>query len=414
MPAKRRKNGEGSWGTKKIKGVEYKYFRKQYNDTDKYFYGKTEKEIKEKIKAYENDNSLTIDKDIKKQIFGDYLLNWLKTIKQPAIKRRTYDSYEDIVNVQIINYTGFDISGKQIGSLNDDVFQKYYNDLASQYSRATIRKNYVIVKQCLEYALIKKHVTENFLENVTIPSEDLVKVKKKEINFLTESDMDKLYNESKRVNTKGFNIGGKVGEPVYGINAYAVIFIMYTGLRIGELIALKWKDVDLDGKYIYINKSASTIKNRDKNSNEDKKYVKEITSAKTKSGNRSIPLSDRAIEMLNLLINKNPNYKPDDIVFLNQNDNMVSRANVTRTLQSMLTRAECEVEQCGLHALRHTFGSYLILHKIDVKIVSQLMGHKDVTVTYNIYVHIIEQQKIDAVNIFDKIKQDEYKKEEIL
>jgi integrase len=404
MPAKRRKNGEGSWGTKHIKGVEYKYFRKQYNEVDKYFYGKTEKEIKVKIKEYEENNSTFIDKDIRKQIFGDYILNWLKTVKQPSIKRRTFDSYEDIVNVQIINYKGYDLTGKQIGALDENIFQKYYNDLANSYSRATLRKNYAIVKQCLEYGLSKKHILENFLEHVTIPSEDLVKVKKKEINFLTESDMDKLYKECKRINTKGFNIGGKIDEPVYGINAYAVVFIMYTGLRIGELTALKWKDIDLEGKYIYINKSASTIKNRNKKNDEDKKYTKEITTAKTNSGNRSIPLSDRAIEMLNLLITKNSNYKPEDVVFLNQNGNMVNRANVTRTLQAMLTRAKCEVEQCGLHALRHTFGSYLILHKIDVKIVSKLMGHKDVTVTYNIYVHIIEQQKIEAVNVFDTIK----------
>jgi integrase len=409
MPAKRRKNGEGSWGTKKIKGVEYKYFRKQYNEVDKYFYGKTEKEIKEKIKIFENDNSISVDKDIKKQIFGDYISSWLKTVKQPAIKRRTFDSYEDIINVQIVNSKSYDISGKQMGNLNDEIFQLYYNDMAKKYSRATIRKNYAIVKQCLEYAFVKKHITENFLEHVTIPSEDLVKVKKKEVNFLTESDMNKLYEECKRTNTKGFNIRGKLNESVYGINAYAVVFIMYTGLRIGELIALKWKDIDLSEKYIYINKSESTIKNRNRKNDEDVKYTKEITSAKTKSGNRSIPLSDRAIEILNLISNQNINHKPDDIVFMNQNENTINRANVTRTLQAMLTRANCEVKQCGLHALRHTFGSYLILHKIDVKIVSQLMGHKDVTVTYNIYVHIIEQQKIDAVNIFDKIKQDENK-----
>jgi integrase len=404
MPAKRRKNGEGSWGEKKIKGVVYKYFRKQYNDVDKYFYGKTEKEIKEKIKAYENDNSIVIDKDIKKQIFGDYLLNWLKTIKQPAIKRRTYDSYEDIINVQIINYKGFDISGKQIATLSDDMFQKYYNDLASKYSRATIRKNYVIVKQCLDYALDKKHILENYLEKVTIPSEDLVKVKKKEIQFLTESDMNKLYEESKRVNTEGFNFGGKIGEPVYGINAYAVVLIMYTGMRIGEATALKWADIDLENKFLYVKKSISSIKNRDKKTEDDPKYIKEETSVKTKSGYRAIPLSERAIEMINILSEKNPNHKPNDNVFINKNGNMVNRANVTRTLKAMLTRAECEVSECGLHALRHTFGSYLILHKIDIKVVSQILGHKDVTVTYNIYVHLIEQQMIEAANVFDKIK----------
>lgn len=408
--AGRRKNGEGSWGSKKIKGVDYKYFRKTYGDTEKYFYGKTDKEIKAKIKIFEEGLSFIVPKDINKQYFGDYILNWLKVVKQPSIKRRTYDSYEDIVNVQIINYKGYDISGKQIGNINDELFQLYHNDLANIYSRATIRKNYVIVKQCLEYAKTKKHIPENYLEMVTIPSEDLVKVKKKEIQFLTESDMDKLYEESKRLNIVGFNFGGKIGESVYGINAYAVVLIMYTGMRIGELTSLKWEDVDLDKKFLYVKSSISNIKNRDKKNENDNKYVKAETTVKTKSGYRPIPLSDRAIEMLNILNDKNPNHKSIDNVFINKNGNMVNRANVTRTLAAMLTRANCEVKVCGLHALRHTFGSYLILHKIDVKVVSQLLGHKDVTVTYNIYVHIIEQQKIEAVNVFDKIKDDENNK----
>ncbi len=277
MPAQRkkngrRKNGEGSWGTKKIKGVEYKYFRKQYSGEDKYFYGKTDSEVKSKIKKFEENNSIVVNKNINKQTFGEYILNWLEIVKQPSIKKRTYDSYEDIINTQIINYKNYDISGKQMGSLSEDMFQKYYNDMANYYSRATIIKNYIIIKQCINYALSKNHITEKYLDQVTIPSEDLVKVKKKEIQFLTESDMNKLYKESKRINKDGFNFGGKIGEPVYGINAYAIILIMYTGMRIGELIALKWADIDLENKFLYVKKSISIIKNRDRKTKDDLKY----------------------------------------------------------------------------------------------------------------------------------------------
>lgn len=282
--------------------------------------------------------------------------------------------------------------------------------MAEAYSRATIRKNYVIVKQCLDYAKTKQHIKENYLENVTIPSEDLVKVKKKEIQFLTVEDMNKLYKESKRVNIEGFNFGGRIGEPVYGNNAYAIVLIIYTGLRIGEMMALKWKDVDLESKFIYVRGSLSEIKNRDKKDEDDKKYIKDTTTVKTKSGVRSIPLADRAIEMLNLLSDKNPNHKPDDNVFVNKNGSVVNRGNVTRTLEAMLTRANCDVKKCGLHSLRHSFGSYLILNGVDVKVVSTLLGHKDVTVTYNVYVHLIEQQRVDAVNVFDKIRENEDKK----
>ena len=404
---KRRRNGEGSWGKKRIKGVEYKYYRNQYNGMDKYFYGKTEKEIKAKIKAFEDAQLPIIPKEINKLTFGEYLSNWLENIKQPSLKRRTFDCYEDIIKAQILEYKNYGISDKQFGALSEETFQSYYNKMAEEYSRATIRKNYVIIKQCLDYAKTKQHIKENYLENVTIPSEDLVKVKKKEIQFLTVEDMNKLYDESKRVNIEGFNFGGKIGDPVYGNNAYAIVLIMYTGLRIGEMMALKWKDVDLENKFIYVKGSLSEIKNRDAKNDEDKKYIKDTTTVKTKSGIRSIPLADRAIEMLNLLSNKSPNHKLEDNVFVNKNGSVVNRGNVTRTLEAMLTRANCDVKKCGLHSLRHSFGSFLILNGVDVKVVSTLLGHKDVTVTYNVYVHLIEQQRIDAVNIFDKIKENE-------
>ncbi len=138
--------------------------------------------------------------------------------------------------------------------------------------------------------------------------------------------------------------------------------------------------------------------------------IKEETSIKTKSGYRAIPLSKRAIEIINLLNEKNPNHKLTDNLFINKNGNVISRSNVTRTLKSMLIRAKCEVSKCGLHALRHTFGSYLILHKINIKVVSKILGHKDITVTYNIYIHLIEQQMIEAANVFDQIENQENNK----
>ena len=182
----KRKAGEGSWGKKTIKGVTYKYYRKQYDNMSnpKYFYGKTEKEIKDKIKAFEEGRQSNIPDDIKKQTFGDYIINWLQNVKQSEIKRRTYDGYEDVINSQLINYKDYDIAGKQMGSLDSDIFQKYYNSLAKKYSKASIRKNYAIVKQCIKYAGAKGHISKDIIDVVTLPSEDMVVVKKKDIPFL--------------------------------------------------------------------------------------------------------------------------------------------------------------------------------------------------------------------------------------
>ena len=68
----------------------------------------------------------------------------------------------------------------------------------------------------------------------------------------------------------------------------------------------------------------------------------------------------------------------------------------------MLVRGKCEVQKCGMHTLRHSFGSYLVSQNVNIAVVSKLMGHKDVSTTYNIYIHVLQQQQIDAVNVFNK------------
>lgn len=399
----RRKNGEGSWGTKTIKGVKYKYFRKTYNDVDKYFYGKTEKEIKEKINKFENENMTITSKDIGRQAFGNYISSWLKTVKQAEVKGKTYDSYEDIINAQIINYSDYDLGGKQVGALTEDTFRSYYNSLAKCYARGTIKRNYSLIKQCIKYAEKKGHVEKGIFDDVTVPSEDYVEVKKKEIQILTREDMEKLYMESKRTNTAQFKLNGDEGIRIYGVNALAIIFLMYTGIRFGELTALKWCDVDIESKHISIKNNISIVKNRNQNKNDNRKYVAKLTSVKTDDSERTVPLASRAIEVLHTIKEQSPNCKPDDFVFANQKGNILNKNNVTRTLKTMLKRAECETTECGLHALRHTFASQLILKGVDIKVVSMILGHSNITITYNIYVHIIKEQKISAVNIFDEI-----------
>ena len=177
---------------------------------------------------------------------------------------------------------------------------------------------------------------------------------------------------------------------------------MYTGLRIGELLALKWEDIDLENKFLYVKNNLSIIKNRNKKNDDDNNYIRVVTTTKTKKGYRAIPLAERAVEMINKFHEFNPNHALQDNVILNKEGNIINQRNLTRTLEAMLKRSCCSVEKCGLHSLRHTFGSYLILHKVDIKIVSQLLGHKDVSITYNVYVHLIEKQQIEAVDLFNK------------
>lgn len=389
----KRKNGEGSWGKKKIKGVEYRYFR---NTNGKYFYGKTEKEIKEKIKKYEKENTVSTSK----LLLSDFMKDWLYNTKQHQVKRRTFDSYEQYYNMLIINYKDYIISDVQLCSLTTEILTKYFNSLADKYSLSTIKKANVLLNQCLNYAVDKELIETNPMDKVKLPNEDRVKKQKKQIPFLSPDDMDKLYEESFRIQEEGFRINGAVGELVYGNNAKIIVLIMYTGLRISEALGLKWEDVDFENKCIKIKRNLSRIKNRDKDTDgENYKYVE--TTVKKKASERTIPLSDRAYEVLEYLKTNNKSTNDIDYVCVSKNGKIAGQRNITRTLNSMLVRGKCSVKKCGLHSLRHSFGSFLVSKGVDIATVSTLMGHEDITTTYNVYTHVLKQQQIDAIKVFD-------------
>lgn len=182
------------------------------------------------------------------------------------------------------------------------------------------------------------------------------------------------------------------------------MFIMFTGLRIGEAIDLQWKDLDLSEKNpkVSVTSSSVTLKNRDGDTK--KKYINSSSSTKTTSGNRTIPLNKQALEIIEIEKNLNPKHKKDDYVFITENGGKIkSRQNVNRTLSNMMTRAGCSISTCTPHELRHSFGSALLKNGVDIKVVSQLLGHKDISITYNVYIHILEEQKIDAINSLNNI-----------
>ena len=392
--ATKRKKGEGSWGKKTINGIEYQRYRKIYNGITKEFYGRTVKEVKEKIKEFEARNMYVKRTDIQKQTFGEYLENWFKNIRVYEVESSTY-----LRNEQTINYHIKDSSlyNAQMVNVDFELCQSLINKLSEKYSRSTISKVYVILNMCFNHALTKGHIGENPMMKVKMPKESSLVKKKKEAKWLSSSDVEKIVLEAERVNTREFRIRGKVGERVYGVNAYYIILIIYTGLRIGELMALTWNDIDFKNKTLNVNKSRAK-------GMIDGKTILYIKDPKSESGTRTIPLSDRAIYALNKIKEYSSKFNlnsDNDLIVANTN----SESNITRTINRMLFRAGCETEKCGLHALRHTFGSLLLEKGVDLKTISYLLGHSDITVTANIYLHVTREQAVNSIEVLNKVNE---------
>lgn len=342
-------------------------------------YGKTEAEVKRKLKDLRNEIAKgEFKQDIKAITVKTYMNNWLVNYKKNEVKPSTYDLIESTCNNLIFPRIG----NYQLAAVKPSDIQNMINDLTEKgYSYSTIRKAYNYTKSAYTFALERKEVTEIPFAKIILPKS--VKKDMSEIVFYNEDEI-KLIKENAL--TKFPHSDAYIFR--YG---YAIILLLYTGLRCGELLGLKWEDVDYENNSIKVRRNLKQVVNRDEDV--DQKYVVIEQSTKTKSGIRSVPLSNMAKEAL-AYYEKIRTDSP--YVLSSKKSKPVSARNLDRAFRNILTRAGI-TKQYGVHSLRHTFASMLFKKGVDVKTVSEILGHSDVSVTYNIYIHIINEQKVRAI-----------------
>lgn len=384
----KRKNGEGTWGTKTVKGYKYKYFR---DVNGEYTYGKTEKEVKNKLEKKRQRETEIRDTTI----FKDYLRWYIDNVMAPKVTETTlltYDrSYRQIVGFDDKN----NISDMQLASFTINVphVQNFLNALATKYSRNTILNIWTVMGSALHYGIMNKKLPPLLLEGIKIPDETQVAVKKKEVPFLSKEDVEKIY---KAVESKYNN-----GKPRYGAYGQVVILLINTGLRLSEMRALKWNDIiktDKDGYTLRVDEAVAEIKYT------DKPRRKIIKSPKNSSSIRNIPLNNKALNVMRWFNDKNPNHKPDDFICLADNHKPIRQQHVHRTIRRLMRDINYTGDgSVSPHSLRHTFGSLLYERGVDLKTISVLLGHKSIRTTEAIYVGITIEQKQNAVRVLDNL-----------
>ncbi len=400
----RRSNGEGSWSKVNIKGAEYIMFRATVDGTRKSFYGKTKKEALDKYKAYQ-DTAVSVAAESQRITFYEYCHTWLFDYKLGRVKTRTFDYYDFIIESFIKNTRLGNQTIKRLNTLTPKEFRTLFESHINQYldkSKSTLDGVHTVLNQVCKYGLTYQDFSSNFMQGVEKVSEKKVGKKKKEIPALDYEEVMKLWNEMLRKNEEGDIVNGKVGTYVYGIGAYALLFCCFTGLRWGEVSILSWQDIQEDGgKYYFkVDKQYITIRNRDENA--DSAYKTVIDTPKSEKSKRYIPLSTKAVEILELVKTRFPKqYAPDHLIFSTTN-NPYSASTANRLLKAMCIRAE--VPTVSPHALRHSFASILLNEDAkNLYVVSDLLGHSSTDVTYKKYIDIFEKNKIDTISLFDKM-----------
>ena len=366
---------DGKWQGRINLGTDINGKRKQ-----KYFYGSTEKEVKKKLKDYFLSGEKYNANNIAKMTLEEFLVDWLENILVNTLKPKSYAIKEYIIKQQIVPRIGL----LQINSIvATDIQQMVNNMVKEDLSYSTIKKAYDTLNQRFKLAISQEQINKNPTLGVILPKQK--NKKNSEIQYFSEEQCKELIKEARR--TQGSN----------NLNIYRlgelVPFLIYTGLRIGEAIALEWNDIDDKNNTITVNKNVVEVK-----SQETEKYVLEKQdSTKTDSSTRIVPMSNGAKECIENLKKINGDKK---FIFASQTGKYISPSNFSRMFRGIQKALKYETI-LGVHSLRHTFATLMLNKGIDVKIVSELLGHSNVSVTYNIYIHTIQSQKIKAINMVD-------------
>lgn len=390
--AKRRSNGDGSiYRDNEGNWIAQIAIGKNEKGATKYKHWKNKKQkvVKDKLNEYKSLMSQGVQ-CLDNICLDLYILAWLNNVKKNTLKPTSFDRAKCTIECQIIKRLGF----YKISELSSELIQiELINKMKDEgLSFSSINKAYVYLNSCLEYALGNRKLLFNPCKTVVLPSKDKFEIK--EIRFFNDIEIAKFKDSALLVYPK------KKETMIYDYG-YAFVLDIYLGLRIGELIALKWGAVDFVKKSININKSIVSV-NDYKNLNENgKPKMKALYQDSTKSQNRNIQLCKTAISILHILKGKDIEATNDDYIF-SKNGKPPTGVNMDKTYANICKRAGLD-SPCGVHTLRHTFASLLFRKGVDVKTVSILLGHKDVSFTYNTYIHIIDEQKQTAIALLDEV-----------
>ena len=341
-------------------------------------YGATPTEVRRKAKELIAEAARYDISNVKKMTLEAYMTHWLEDIKKPDLKPSSYDRVEQSLKYQIFPAIGH----IQINALTSNDVQKMITAIISEKSYSTAKKAYNNLNACMELGVQRGEILKNPVKGVKLPSS---KVKeRKGITAYTPEEIAAIVEEAKRTY--------KNGAPVYRYG-YLIILILNTGMREGEPLYLKWKDVDLEKRHIYIHGNVVEVKNRAEDAKSSYVLLEQDT-PKTDKSTRYIPLNDNAVDALEHL---RKIIKNKDRVIATKNHTITSPRKVYKTMECILKKCGITDKENLVHALRHTFATTLIRNGVDIKAVSEILGHEDVSTTLNTYHHVIEQQKHSAV-----------------
>lgn len=311
---------------------------------------------------------------------GEWMETWIEKHKAPKLAPATLTSYRNNFRIHIKPYIG-DIVLRELSTYH---IQRCLDAIGRSCS--TFVKNYNIIHGSLERAVDLGMILRNPCKGVTFPEDD-----KQDMRVLSKEEQQRFIAA----------LDGEYYRPM-------LLTYLYAGLRMGEGIPLTWQDIDLERRTIRVNKKAIVC--HDYNNHEARQVIQDF--CKTKSSKRKVVITAGLAGVLNAhrenMIKQaekiGKTWSESDLAFPNTNGNIVYSRNLQHTLYRIFAKAG--IEGATMHTLRHSYATRCFEAGVDIKAISEQLGHANVKTTYNIYVHLLEDTKekeIDKLDGIDKL-----------
>lgn len=285
-----------------------------------------------------------------------YYQDWVKTYKADKVADITLDRY---------TYTGKALEEffhtVKIKAITRADYQKFINWYGANHAPATVKKVNAIVRACVKSAILDDYLYKDFTQRVELTSN---KNKTLNVEYLNLKEIHRLLNATT----------DKIDHRPGFTSRFMILTAIYTGMRLSEIQALTWNDIDWLHRTITINKSWDTRTN-------------DFKPTKNESSNRKIKVNSELLNYLKIL----QEHRRSNLIFMSQYGTIPTSNAVNKTLRSLLTALNIHRSGFHFHSLRHSHVALLLANGIDIYAISKRLGHSNISTTANIYAYLIDE-----------------------
>jgi integrase len=299
----------------------------------------------------------------------EHILQYWIDEKKNHVRSSTRKNYEYTIKNWLIPH----FVGRNVGDITRREIQDYFYMLSETYKRRTMTNISKVISQSFKWATENNYIRESPWPGVKIPRDKAIK----EIEIFEPDEIDLLLK-----------------TPVLQYRKDMILLAFRTGLRIGEILALKWDDINISKEFLMVRRTLSGYENGEP----------VIDEPKTASSRRRVDFDKVTKQMLERRMKENT--YGHEYVFCKMNGRPYSR----QCIHIDKICKEAGINPRSFHALRHTHASLLLASGIHPKIVQERLGHANINMTLDTYSHLVPGMQKEAVKVFNEMRESRVRK----